>query len=102
MLCQRHRWTWKDVQRCRWLVTPTGTWRPMTAGTIELKQITAIPVTRYRYRAGNIPSAGFPAGTAESLLRREAHGGFGERHGETGQEQSSHRALGRLSEPGPW
>jgi hypothetical protein len=30
-------------------------------------------------------------------LRREAHGGFGERPGETGRQQCRHRAPGRLS-----
>jgi hypothetical protein len=34
----------------------------------------------------------------ESPLRREAHGGFGERPGETGQRQRWNRAPGRLSE----
>lgn len=29
-------------------------------------------------------------------MRRDAHGGFGERHGETDQEQSRHRAPCRL------
>jgi len=38
------------------------------------------------------------AGTVESPLRREAHGGFGERPGETGQRQRWNRAPGRLSE----
>ncbi|MGE5256898.1 MAG: hypothetical protein ACM3KE_09520 [Hyphomicrobiales bacterium] len=33
----------------------------------------------------------------ESPLRREAHGGFGERSGETGQRQRWNRAPGRLS-----
>ena len=33
----------------------------------------------------------------ESPLRREAHGGFGERPGETGRQQCQHRAPGRLS-----
>ncbi|GAA5060832.1 hypothetical protein GCM10023336_37730 [Streptomyces similanensis] len=31
-------------------------------------------------------------------MRREAHGGFGERSGETGREQSRHRAPGLLSD----
>jgi hypothetical protein len=35
--------------------------------------------------------------TAESPLRREAHGGFGERPGETEHRQRHHRAPGRLS-----
>jgi len=34
----------------------------------------------------------------ESPLRREAHGGFGERSGETGREQSQNRAPGLLCE----
>src|SRR5205823_3171438 len=38
------------------------------------------------------------AETVESPLRREAHGGFGERPGETGREQSRHRAPGLLSD----
>jgi hypothetical protein len=33
----------------------------------------------------------------ESPLRRDPHGGFGERPGETDREQSRHRAPGRLS-----
>ena len=33
----------------------------------------------------------------ESPLRREAHGGFGERPGETDRQQCQHRAPGRLS-----
>jgi len=37
------------------------------------------------------------AATVESPLRREAHGGFGERLGETDREQSRHRAPGLLS-----
>jgi hypothetical protein len=36
------------------------------------------------------------AGTMESPLRGDAHGGFGERPGETDQQQCRHRAPGRL------
>jgi hypothetical protein len=32
-------------------------------------------------------------------LRRETHGGFGEKSGETGREQSRNRAPGLLSDP---
>ena len=53
MLTERHHWRWKDVRR--WLVTPTGNWRPITAGGTELRPIAAIPVTRYRYRGSQIP-----------------------------------------------
>ena len=35
--------------------------------------------------------------TVESPLRREAHGGFGERPVETDRQQCQHRAPGRLS-----
>src|SRR5215470_4167201 len=38
------------------------------------------------------------AETVESPLRREVHGGFGERPGETDLEQSWHRAPGLLSD----
>ena len=54
MLRERHRWRWKDVRRR--LVTPTGSWRPITAGEIELRRMAAIPVTRYRNRGNQIPN----------------------------------------------
>jgi RNA-directed DNA polymerase len=54
MLCERHRWKWKDVRRR--FTTPTGRWLPVTADEIELKRIAAIPITRYRYRGSKIPS----------------------------------------------
>jgi hypothetical protein len=79
MLMERHRWRWKDVRR--WLVGPTGSWRPIAAGGTALRPIAAIPVNRYRYRGSQIPSP---------------HGGFGERSGETGREQSRNRAPGLL------
>jgi len=54
MLKERHHWKWADVRR--WLVGPTGHWRPITAGATELRPIAAIPVYRYRYRGSQIPS----------------------------------------------
>jgi RNA-directed DNA polymerase len=54
MLMERHRWRCKDVRR--WLVAPTGSWRPIAAGGTELRPIAAIPVTRYRYRGSQIPN----------------------------------------------
>ncbi|WP_214111412.1 group II intron reverse transcriptase/maturase [Acrocarpospora catenulata] len=59
MLRTRHRWRWKDIRR--WLTTPTGTWRPINAGEIELKRIAAIPINRYRYRGSKIPTPWAPA-----------------------------------------
>ena len=55
MLRTRHRWRWGDVRR--WLVTPAGRWRNISApdGT-QLFRIQAVTVTRYRYRASNIPT----------------------------------------------
>lgn len=44
------------------------------------------------------PSISLTTETVESPLRREAHGGFGERSRETEQEQSRHRAPGLLSD----
>ena len=61
MLRTRHRWGWKDVRRR--LTGPTGRWRPITAGGIELRKISKISVTRYRYRGNTIPS---PPGTANT------------------------------------
>ena len=54
MLTERHHWKWKDVRRR--FTTPTGQWLPVTAGEIELKRIAAIPIIRYRYRGGKIPT----------------------------------------------
>ena len=48
----RRRWKWRDVHR--WLRTPTG-WRTISADGIELHNIAATPVTRYR-RRHTIPS----------------------------------------------
>jgi hypothetical protein len=44
-----HRWRWKDVRRA--FTTPQGRWKPVTAGGIELFNLEAVRVTRYRYRA---------------------------------------------------
>jgi RNA-directed DNA polymerase len=50
----RHRWKWKDVRR--WLTTPTGRWKPITADGTALFDPTSIPIRRYRYRGGAIPN----------------------------------------------
>jgi hypothetical protein len=42
-------------------------------------------------------SSRLTAGIVESPLRGDTHGGFGERSGETGREQSRNRAPGLLS-----
>jgi RNA-directed DNA polymerase len=55
----RHRWTWKDVRR--WLTTPTGAWKPISADGIELFNPVTMPVTRYRDRGNKIPSPWAPA-----------------------------------------
>ncbi|PWI05245.1 hypothetical protein DIZ27_40410 [Streptomyces sp. NWU339] len=49
-----HRWRWKDVRR--WLADPRGGWRRPHADGIELFDIEAVTVTRYRYRASRIPN----------------------------------------------
>lgn len=54
MVRVRRRWGWKDVRR--WLVSPTGAWRPITADGIELFNMSKVPVTRYRYRGNTIPN----------------------------------------------
>ena len=100
MVRHRHRWNSGDVRR--WLIDPTGRWRRPTADGVELFNMGAVPVTRYRYRS-KIPNPWVhpvnthPAGTVESPLRGDTHGGFGERPGETDREQSRHRAPGRLN-----
>ena len=54
MLCERHRWRWKDVRRR--FTTPNGRWLPITADGIVLFNPAAVTVTRYRYRGGTIPN----------------------------------------------
>ncbi|MEU4097179.1 group II intron reverse transcriptase/maturase [Streptomyces sp. NPDC026673] len=61
LMQERHHWNWTDVRRR--LTTPTGRWRPISAGEIELRKISAIPVTRYRYRGNTIPNPWTPATT---------------------------------------
>ena len=34
---------------------PQGRWKPITADGIELLDLQAVPVSRYRYRGGTIP-----------------------------------------------
>jgi RNA-directed DNA polymerase len=54
MLMVRHHWRWKDIRR--WLVAPDGSWRPISAGGIELFNMASTPVTRYRWRGSRIPN----------------------------------------------
>ena len=93
------RWRWKDVRKA--FTTPDGRWKPITADRVELFNMGAVPVTRYRYRGNTIPSRWVPTTpdgrTVESPVPGNGHGGFGERPGETDQEQSRHRAPGRLN-----
>ncbi len=51
---QLHRWKWKDVRR--WLTTPAGVWKPITADGIVMFNLASVPVTRYRYRGNTIPN----------------------------------------------
>jgi RNA-directed DNA polymerase len=53
-----HRWNWKQVRRA--FTTPDGRWKPITADQIELFNLAAVPVTRYRYRGSKIPSPWIP------------------------------------------
>lgn len=54
-----HRWRWKDVRR--WLKDPGGSWKPISVGEVELFDMAAVPVFRYRYRGNKIPSPWGPA-----------------------------------------
>ncbi|MGH3327220.1 MAG: group II intron reverse transcriptase/maturase [Streptomycetales bacterium] len=65
----QHRWNWTDVRR--WLTTPTGAWKPITADGIELFNPVAVPITRYRYRGTKIPNPwAEPASTKPSPQNR--------------------------------
>jgi len=59
MLRERHRWSWGDVRRR--LTTPTGRWLPIAADGVELFRVASVTVSRYRYRAGTIPTQWQPA-----------------------------------------
>ncbi|MER5185177.1 group II intron maturase-specific domain-containing protein [Streptomyces sp. NPDC002896] len=61
LLRARHHWSWSDVRRR--LTTPTGRWLPISSDGIELRKISAISVTRYRYRGNKIPTPWAPATT---------------------------------------
>jgi RNA-directed DNA polymerase len=54
-----HRWRWKDVPR--WLKAPNGSWKPISVDGVELFDMAAVPVTRYRYRGSKIPNPWIPA-----------------------------------------
>ncbi|WP_371672298.1 group II intron reverse transcriptase/maturase [Streptomyces sp. NBC_00289] len=49
-----HRWKWKDVRRR--LTDHTGRWQRPSADGIELFDLQAVAVTRYRYRGNTIPN----------------------------------------------
>ncbi|MDQ2846688.1 MAG: group II intron reverse transcriptase/maturase [Actinomycetota bacterium] len=49
-LATLHRWTWTDFRRH--FTRPDGRWKPLSAGGINLFDLAAVPVTRYRYRGG--------------------------------------------------
>ncbi|MFD3553778.1 reverse transcriptase domain-containing protein [Streptomyces goshikiensis] len=49
-----HRWKWKDVRRR--LTDYNGRWQRPSADGIELFDLQAVTVTRYRYRGNTIPT----------------------------------------------
>jgi RNA-directed DNA polymerase len=49
-----HRWKWKDLRRRH--TAHTGAWRRPNADGIELFNLAAVPITRYRYRGVKIPN----------------------------------------------
>ncbi|WP_230202909.1 group II intron maturase-specific domain-containing protein [Parafrankia discariae] len=53
-----HRWSWKDFRRR--FTTPQGRWRTLSAGGVELFDLAAVTVTRYRYRGAAIRSPWAP------------------------------------------
>ncbi|GAA3691611.1 group II intron maturase-specific domain-containing protein [Streptomyces iranensis] len=99
------RWKWKDVRRR--FTDHTGRWQKPSADGIELFDLQAVTVTRYRYR-GNTTSNPWthpnPARTAESVespVLGDGYAAFGERHGGTDRWQHRHRAPCRLNRHPP-
>ena len=76
-LMTRHHWKWTDLRRR--FTGPSGRWIPLSADGKALFNLEAVPVTRYRYRGEHPDPVGaashITAGSVESPLRREAHGG---------------------------
>jgi RNA-directed DNA polymerase len=63
-LVRLHHWKWTDVRRH--LAGPGGRWRGPSADGIELFNLGAVPITRYLYRGGKIPSPWTMPNHAES------------------------------------
>ncbi|MFE2972985.1 group II intron maturase-specific domain-containing protein [Streptomyces sp. NPDC059340] len=53
-----HRWKWKDVRRR--LTDHNGRWQRPSADGIELFDLQAVTVSRYRYRGDKIPNPWIP------------------------------------------
>jgi len=53
-----HRWTWTDLRRQ--FTGPAGRWQPLSADGIELFNLAAVPITRYRWRGYTIPTPWAP------------------------------------------
>jgi len=51
-----HRWGWKDFRRR--FTTGQGQWRTLSANGIELFNLEAVPVTRYRWRGKSLEHLG--------------------------------------------
>jgi RNA-directed DNA polymerase len=82
MLKRRHHWNWTDVRRS--LVTVTGRWQPDQRGRDramphrrDLRH--AVPLARSADPHSLAAITSPTAGAAESPLRGDMHGGFGER-----------------------
>ncbi|WP_425519853.1 helix-turn-helix domain-containing protein [Streptomyces yatensis] len=85
----------------------TGRWQKPSADGIELFDLQAVTVTRYRYR-GNTTSDPWthpnPARTAESVespVLGDGYAAFGERHGGMDRWQHRHHAPCRLNRHAP-
>ncbi|MFJ5036162.1 group II intron reverse transcriptase/maturase [Streptomyces sp. NPDC088560] len=49
-----HRWKWKDVRRR--FTDHNGRWQKLSADGVELFDLQAVTVTRYRYRGNTVPN----------------------------------------------
>ncbi|GAA2655650.1 hypothetical protein GCM10010425_82970 [Streptomyces spororaveus] len=101
MLRSRHDWSFGDVRRRLHPLRGVAADHSGRGQAAEDRGYPDRPVPPSRQQDPQpMDATGLTAGVVESPLRREAHGGFGEKPGETEQGQPCHRVPGLLCKNG--